>query len=224
MRTTRISLPLALLLILLLSGMSVYAMEGTLTYFAGTVTVQRGDRTLQGEIGMIILEGDVIATGHATTAIVSLAGDADIKLRSDTTLDMASLDDDVKVRLRSGSIFSKVRRKLLKSYTLQADTVLAGVRGTEFFVAYGRTVDARPDIWLCVNEGSVEVAVPESGQRTVVKEGEGINVLAGVKLTKPKEYAWTRDLNWNSDPRTGEVQDNTNLDQAYSDLLDQDYD
>jgi ferric-dicitrate binding protein FerR (iron transport regulator) len=204
--------------------MNSFALEGTLTYFAGTVTVQRGEQLLQGEIGMIIHEGDVINTGSGTTAIVTLAGDADIKLRSDTSLDMTSLDEEVKVGLRSGSIFSKVRRKLLKSYTVEADTVLAGVRGTDFFMAFGRTVETRPDIWLCVNEGSVEVALAETGLKTVVKEGEGINILGGEKLTKPRKYDWTRDLNWNSDPLEGEVQDATDLDQAYSDLLDQDYD
>ena len=61
-----------------------------------------------------------------------------------------------------------------------------------------------------------------------VTEGEvakiqGINIVGGQKLTAPRRYAWTRRLNWNTDPARGEVVDRTDLDQAYSDLLDQDY-
>ena len=101
--------------------------------------------------------------------------------------------------------------------------MVAGVRGTEFFVAYGRTVDIEPDIWLCVNEGSVDVAIVKTGESVIVNEGEGINILAGNMLTTPEFYTWTEDLNWNTDPDSGSVLDDTNLDSAYSDLLDQDY-
>jgi hypothetical protein len=97
------------------------------------------------------------------------------------------------------------------------------VRGTEFFVAYGRTVDAQPDVWLCVTEGTVEVALNASNQSVRVEAGKGINIVGGTKLTVPRSYPWTRKLNWNMDPTKGRVADTTDLDQAYSDLLNQDY-
>jgi hypothetical protein len=75
-----------------------------------------------------------------------------------------------------------------------------------------------------VNEGEVAVEVPDTGESTVVREGEGINILDGVRLTDAQFYDWTRDLTWNMDPDRGEVFDDTNLDEAYADLLDQDYD
>jgi hypothetical protein len=68
------------------------------------------------------------------------------------------------------------------------------------------------------------VDLPASGQSTLVKEGLGVNIVAGEKLTRPRPYPWTRKLNWNNDPAAGMVEDATNLDQAYADLLDQDYD
>ena len=129
-----------------------------------------------------------------------------------------------KLHIISGSIFSKLKRKLAKSYSVKAETVLAGVRGTEFFIAYGRTVEESADIWLCVNEGRVDVSVEGVQENAIVKEGEGINIVAGTKLTKAKKYPWTEDLNWNNDPDRGDVRDMTSLDSAYSDLLDQDYD
>jgi len=213
-----------LVIFFLLLSVPLFAVEGTISYFAGEVTVERKGSIIVGEIGMSVYEGDRVATGANTTAIITLENSVDIKLRDETTLDMDSLSDEVKVNLVSGSIFSRVKRRLVKKYTVKAETVLAGVRGTEFFIAYGRTIEDTPDIWLCVNEGSVAVAVEGLHKSAIVKEGEGINIVAGNKLTKVKKYPWTRDLNWNTDPGKGDVKDNTSLDSAYSDLLDQDYD
>jgi ferric-dicitrate binding protein FerR (iron transport regulator) len=213
-----------LILFFVMMSLPLFAVEGTLSYFAGDVAVRRSGSILVGEIDMVVREGDRVSTGVDTTAVITLENNVDIKLRAETTLDMDSLSDEVKVNLVSGSIFSRVKRRFVKSYTVKAETVLAGVRGTEFFVAYGRKIEETPDIWLCVNEGSVNVAVQGQRGSAVVKEGEGINIVAGSKLTKAKKYPWTRDLNWNTDPGKGDVKDNTNLDNAYSDLLDQDYD
>jgi len=103
-------------------------------------------------------------------------------------------------------------------------SMVAGVRGTEFFVAYGRKIEDEYDVWLCVNDGAVEVALPEVGSSAVVEEGEGINILGGNRLTEPEFYPWTEKLNWNMEPEKGDVRDTTDLDEAYADLLDQDYD
>jgi ferric-dicitrate binding protein FerR (iron transport regulator) len=215
---------ITLIIFFFLITIPLAAMEGTISYFAGVVTVERRGNTLAGEIDMAVQEGDRVTTGANTTAIITLENNVDIKLRAETTLDMDNLSDEVSVKLVKGSIFSRVKRRFVKSYTVKAETVLAGVRGTEFFVAYGREIEDTPDIWLCVNEGSVAVAVEGQRRSTIVKEGEGINIVGGNKLTKPKKYPWTKDLNWNTDPGSGDVKDTTNLDSAYSDLLDQDYD
>jgi hypothetical protein len=202
----------------------VYAFEGSMSFFSGNVTVLRDGKYMQVEIDMPIYEGDIITTSADTTAIISLEDNVDIKLRENTSLDVDDLSNNVKVKLISGSIFSRVVKKVLNSYSVGADTVLAGVRGTEFFIAYGKTVDNSPDIWLCVNDGSVEVAVEGSSKKALVKEGEGINIVGGTKITDPKKYKWTKKLNWNTNPEKGSVIDKTDLNEAYSDLLDQDYD
>jgi hypothetical protein len=225
--TVHRKLCIEVLFVLFLLSCGVYpsmALEGTLTYFTGTVTVERDDGVHRGTIGMHIQVGDVVRTGEVSTAVITLENNADIKLRADTALDLSVLGEEVKLRLLKGSIFSRVRAKIFKSYGVEAETVLAGVRGTEFFLAYGRIINEAPDIWLCVNEGSVDVTVKETDERTVVREGEGINILGGSRLTAPRKYRWTRDLNWNTDPEQGSVADFTDLNQAYSDLLDQDYD
>jgi ferric-dicitrate binding protein FerR (iron transport regulator) len=200
------------------------AASGQVVYAVGTVEVHRDGRTMEAEPGLEVGGGDVVQTGRDGTAILRLAGSVELKLREDTRLSLDSLDEaGIRVGLARGSLFSRVTARLTGRYSVRTDAAVAGVRGTEFFVAYGRRIDELPDVWLCVNEGSVEVEIPRTAQTVVVRQGEGINIIGGRKLTAPRRYAWTRRLNWNTDPAQGEVADRTDLDQAYSDLLDQDY-
>jgi hypothetical protein len=179
---------------------------------------------MEAEPGLEVGRGDVVETGRDGTAVLELAGSVELKLRENTRLSLDSLGGaGIAVGLVKGGLFSRVTKRLSGRYSVRTDAAVAGVRGTEFFVAYGRRIDQLPDVWLCVNEGSVEVEIPETSQSLIVREGEGINIVGGTKLTKPRRYAWTRRLNWNTDPAKGEVMDRANLDQAYSDLLDQDY-
>ena len=167
----------------------------------------------------------MIRTGSDSFAIISLdSGDAEIKLRENTVLAMDKLGDEIKIDLNAGGAFSRIVRKLDRRYAVQTDVAVAAVRGTEFFVAYGRQIDEKRDIWLCVNTGQVEVSITTTGETVTVEEGKGINIVGGVTLTTPRPYAWTRGLNWNTNPEGGQVEDRTDLEQAYSDLLDQDYD
>jgi ferric-dicitrate binding protein FerR (iron transport regulator) len=209
---------------LLAAALPAAALNGTIVYTEGDVTLASGGTSHEAQIGDAIGAGDSIATGRGSLAVIDLANGTTLKLREKTTLAVDSLGDDTAVSLSAGGVFTSIAHKLAGSFTLKASTAVAGVRGTQFFVAYGRTIDARPDIWLCVNQGVVQVDLPDAGQSTLVKEGLGINIVAGARLTTPRRYPWTRKLNWNNDPASGRVKDTTNLDQAYADLLDQDYD
>jgi hypothetical protein len=200
------------------------AAEGQVVYAVGSVQVHHGGETREAEPGLEVGRGDVVETGRDGTAVLELAGNVELKLRENTRLSLDSLDGEgIAVGLTRGSLFSRVTGRLSGRYSVRTAAAVAGVRGTEFFVAYGRRIDQLPDVWLCVNEGSVEVSIPQTAQTVIVRQGEGINIVGGLKLTRPRRYAWTRRLNWNTDPDKGEVVDRTNLDQAYSDLLDQDY-
>jgi len=200
-----------------------WAAGNELAYSEGDVTLVRQARTIEAEPGLALFQGDTLRTGRDGLAIIKLARGAEIKVRENTSLDLDGLEANVSLTLRAGGVFSKVDKLLGSRYTIRTESAVAGVRGTEFFVAYGRTIDLKPDVWLCVNDGSVEVAIVESGEKVVVEEGKGINIIGGTRLTAPRGYAWTRRLNWNTDPSGGSVFDKTDLDQAYSDLLDQDY-
>ncbi len=210
--------------VLMLLGVLAAALEGEIVYTDGEVFVSQGTNETEAFIGMKVSEGDTLETLEDSLAVIRLAEGTEIKMRESTVLSLDSLGRQVSVNLTKGGVFSRVYRQAVDRYDVRTQNAVAGVRGTEFFMAFGKTIDEKPDVWLCVNEGSVEVSIAETKEKVVVEEGLGINIVGGVKLTSPRFYPWTRELNWNTDPGAGEVKDTTNLDQAYSDLLDQDYD
>ncbi len=201
-----------------------FALSGTLVYAEGDVSLGSGADRHEAAIGDTIQPGDVIVTGPRSLAVIDLANHTTVKLKEKTSLAIDSIGDQTSVTLTAGGVFTNIAQKLTGRFSVNTQTAIAGVRGTQFFVAYGKTIDARPDVWLCVNEGSVEVAIPQTGQTVVVPKGLGINIIGGLRINTPRPYAWTRKLNWNIDPASGTVDDRTNLNQAYSDLLNQDYD
>jgi len=212
----------------LLLGLALVAgaEDGRVEYVEGEVWIESSGARAVADFGSPVSAGDLVITGSDGTAIVTVGAGSQIKLREDTVVEIHSAATRGSVDLREGGIFARVNRAVAggRAFQVSTPTVVAGVRGTEFFIAYGRTIEDLPDVWLCVNEGSVEIAVRDVDSRTIVNEGEGVNILSGVRTTDPRFYPWTTDLNWNFDPDAGEVRDTTDLDGAYSDLLDQDYD
>lgn len=198
--------------------------EGEVVYMEGLAWIDRDGAEIEVNFGTAVFEGDVIETDRASHVIVEIPGRATVKLRENTVFVFSNLGSEISLNLNRGSAFSRVIKTFEGGYNLSTPSVVAGVRGTEFFVAYGRTIDEQPDVWLCVNSGTVEVAIPETGESVLVEEGKGINIPAGRVLTEPRRYSWTEELNWNMDPSAGAVEDNTELDRAYEDLLDLDYD
>jgi hypothetical protein len=215
---------LSVLFWLLIVTFQAVAMDGDVVYTYGRVLVHRNPDVVPAEIGMPVGEGDVIETGGDAMAVISLVDGAEIKLRENTTLALDTLGRNVSVQLTSGSVFSSVNKYMVSGFSVKTETAVMGVRGTEFFVAYGRKIDRYRDVWVCVNTGSVEVAIVDSPDTLIVEPGKGINIVGGTNLTSPQRYPWTRKLNWNMDPSAEAVEDRTDLEQAYSDLLDQDYD
>jgi hypothetical protein len=203
---------------------AVFALSGQVTYTEGDVSIRSSSGVHPAQIGDALGTGDVIVTSAQSLAVIDLANGTTLKLREKTTLAIDSIGDQTTVNLTSGGVFTTIVGKLTGRFSVRTQSAVAGVRGTEFFVAYGRTIDAQPDVWLCVNSGIVDVAIPDTGQDVQVKAGLGINIVGGTKITTPRRYPWTRHLNWNVNPGGGKVQDSTSLEAAYSDLLDQDYD
>jgi hypothetical protein len=211
------------LLMLMLAMSPLAAQQAFFEFVDGDVNLIRNGSVMPAEIGMELSDGDRVETGSTGLAVIALGDRGRVKVQPETSLLMNSLDSDIEVDLRSGAVFSRLDRLNGGSFRLRAGTAIAGVRGTEFFTAYGKTIEDLPDVWLCVNEGVVDVSL-QNGEAVAVREGEGINILSGRDITPPQYFAWTDNLNWNMDPQRGDIRDETDLGSLYDDPLDFDYD
>jgi len=202
-----------LLIMLLFSLFSLSAEENIISYLEGEVTVYQQGEEMYADFGTSLFQGDRISTGSDGLVIIELVGGRVLKMKENSTIVMENMGNDTSLRLTQGSVFTKVQKLTSGSFSVRTETVVAGVRGTQFFLSYGESADEseESDIWLCVNEGTVEVGLSGTDESVLVNEGEGISILSGKKLTNPRPYDWTNDLNWNVDPSAGNVKDTTDL-------------
>lgn len=198
-----------------------------LAYASGDVTIESKGGGRLGRTGAALADGDAVSTAAGATAVIETADGSRLKLRESSRLVLtlpAPRSPLTEALLSWGSVFAKVtKRHLGESFHVRTPSAVAAVRGTQFFTAYGRDGAKAKDLWVCVNEGAVDVTTTASPKILSVPAGKGVLIKSGLELTKPQAYDWTNKLNWNMDPKGGAVEDKTNLDAAYSDLLDQDY-
>ncbi len=198
---------------------------GKLTFVSGDVSVDGGKGWQKAQLGTIVNEADKIKTGPKGTVIISLKSGAVLKLKSDSQITLSAVGNATSIDVGAGSVFSKVdRRQAGQTFQIRAQTMVAAVRGTEFYFAYGDKKKAKADMWLCVNEGKVNVVDSGTQSNVDVNAGEGIIIPTDKQIPKPKAYSWTKKLNWNMDASKGEVEDKSSLKGAYKDLLKNNYD
>lgn len=136
---------------------------GELIFATGDVSVHRaGGVKAKIDIGDVVLQYDVIATGPGSRAEIDLAsgypGGATVKLSENTAFyfDTKALSEDERrtvIQLLAGALAVKVDKLANGSFNIAADGAVLGVRGTVFIV------DTVPDGALLVttNEGAVQV-------------------------------------------------------------------
>ncbi len=194
-------------------------LSAEVVYIKGRVT--RSAKQLN--IGDKIKDGSIIETEKDSLAIISIDF-SKVKIGPGSQFKILHSDKKkTQLELTAGSTFIQlVKNEMNKDHklTLKTKTASMGVRGTQFFTSYGKA-DAQ-DVWMCVNEGAVEVKSSEDKKPVLVKKGEGIRVTKN-QTSNPRFLPWTAKLNWNFDPKT-DVINKVNIEEAYHDLLDQDYD
>lgn len=205
---------------------AVFAGEaGKLSFVSGKVEVNSGAGWQKAALGAVLNQGDKIKSGPKGTVVVSLKSGATLKLKSDTEITLSSVGSSTTVDVSAGAVFSKVdRRQAGQTYQIRAQTMVAAVRGTEFYFSFGKKKKDKSDLWLCVNEGQVNVVDSTTSSNVDVNAGEGIVIPTDKAIPKPKPYAWTKDLNWNMDATKGAVEDKSSMKGAYKDLLKNNYD
>jgi hypothetical protein len=157
---------------------------GELVYTEGTVTVHRsGGVKERVDIGDIVRQYDVIATGPKSRATIDLAagypGGAELKLAENTAFyfDVKAPEGEERrsvIQLLAGALAIKVDKLANGSFNVAADGAVLGVRGTVFIV------DTVPDGSLLVttNEGAVEVRSLD-GRRAMSRADTAVAVPAG---------------------------------------------
>ena len=122
------------------------ALNGQIIYTEGDVAVRSAGGTRDAVIGDALAAGDTVVTGPACLAVIDLANRTTLKLREKTTVAIDSIGEATSVTLTVGGVFTSIAGKLTGRFSLHTDSAVAGVRGTQFFVAYGRSIDAKPDV------------------------------------------------------------------------------
>lgn len=215
-----------LVLFIFLFSTSLFAKSGKIIFVKGVVKDGKS-KTLKK--GQAVSVGDKIIAGKKSIAVIQLPHGNKVKIGAESELIIKAIPEKksgtTKLTLLSGNSFIKVLKGKLRKgqkskLTLRTRTAAMGVRGTEFFASYG----SGKDVWMCVNEGTVSVRSKDEKKATLVNEGEGIVIKNGTSTSKPKPLAWTRKLNWNMNPKSGDVENKVSIESAYSDLLDEDYD
>lgn len=210
---------------------SVFASSAKLKYYKGEVLLN--NKQILNKVGTEIPNGSVVITKKNSIALIEISSDKAtkiIKLDQLSSLKISELKDKegkTTLDLNLGSAFIKYLKKSKSSTNLlevRSRSVTMGVRGTEFFVVRPMDKKQANDVWMCVNEGVVEVKNTDGSNKQLVKKGEGIHIKEGKKITKPKAYPWTKNLNWNMNPKKGSLENKVELESAYRDLLDYDYD
>ncbi len=196
--------------------------SGKVVFLKGSAKLIRSGSTITIRKGTAVLQGDTVVTSSGSTVIIRLVTGSKVKIKANSKLSFSRLSKSkaTNLYLHRGGIFAKVTKlRGRQKFNVRSVSTLAGVRGTHFYM---HTLKDN-DIWLCVNEGNVEVGESGSKSRVIVKPGKGISVKQNENIEKPRAYKWTKKLNWKMSDDEGDVEDTVDLDGAY-DILDRDYD
>jgi len=217
------------------------ANTGRLTFKIGKVQKKIASGPWQNmRRGDLVRSFESVRTLKGATAIFVLPGGHRIKLRSNSIIRLDSLVPKkgrlvTKIQLESGGIFAKVVRKNNREvFQIKALTHVAGVRGTQFFVALEPLKNSQQDsLLMCVNKGIIVVTDKKNKQKVNINTGEGIVIDKKSKLPKPRKLKWLKKFNWNMNEKAGDVVDTTNIKKVYQtaepkkyskDFLDLEYD
>ncbi len=193
----------------------------------GNILVAKGEAILNNQTlkkSDIVKQGDIIKTGKSSLVLIKFDTGATIKVNQNSELKISIYRPKSKqtlVSLIKGSSFFKKDPKVNGKLNVKTRLATMAVRGTQFFVSYGK--DLKDDVFMCVNKGSVLVS-SDNKKGTIVKEGEGVNISSKRQVSRPRFLPWTKDLNWNLNPKDKNLENSASIEEKYGDPLVQDYD
>jgi len=154
----------------------------------GYVTVQQGQASAQPlQQGAPLHEGDVVQTGVASRAEISMSDGSTLRLGEKTRLELRvapPTGEAFAARLWLGAVWAKVHKLLEEqSFQIETENAVAGVRGTEFLV---ETSGGIHDDSVRVHEGAVEVRDRGSAWAHRVEAGSELSFRRGLRPDGPK--------------------------------------
>lgn len=170
-------------LIVFLAGFTVMILAANKSGFAkivkiaGRVSVKRrgGDKRFKAVKGMRLVEGDTLYTDKKSNVIIVFQDNTQIVIGKDSTLHLRRIKkivkkaSSIKLHLKKGSVFSNIKHKLKKreNFEITAVNLIAGVRGTKFYVSTdGRKTSVR------VLKGKIKLKSLVSPKSLLLKKGD----------------------------------------------------
>ena len=196
---------------------------------SGKVLVKKGDVKIDNSPvtrKTIFKNGETITVGKNSLAIVRFESGNTLKINEETSLRLETDKNDKSkesvFRLLKGSSFFSKNKSNKGQMTVKARGVSMGVRGTVFFVSYGKKKPE--DVYMCVNKGVVAVKSDKDSKEVLVKEGQGVVIAKGKETSNPKFLPWTKNLNWKLSPSEKDLINKADIEESYNDMLERDYD
>ncbi len=193
-----------------------FAQTAKAVFVKGDISVTEAAKKTAVKKGDKFGFGFTLDTAPGSQVIWELDDGSRLKVSENTNLRIGSRPDEPQVQLNKGSLYAKLKSKVKKGaaskikFKLQTKAAVLGVRGTHFFVSYGKEKSGGRDEWMCVTEGEVEVtkvgATDKDTAPVLVGAGQGVQISAAGEVSAPKAFNWTKKLNWNMDPTGGTVE------------------
>jgi hypothetical protein len=154
----------------------------------GSVSIETKGKSAPAAAGAELTEGQTVVTGADGRALIK-DGESEVWLGSGSRFLLqavadADADKEGRLDLLAGRLRAKFKKPLGPSefpYKVRVKTVVAGVRGTEFFVAIDGSEEK-----ICTLEGLVRVSSIKGAEFWDVPKGKGLFV-------KPKEMPKVRE-------------------------------
>jgi hypothetical protein len=209
-------------IIILIVTSSAFAQSGAVMFIKGKAFVNNKQILVKAKFKY----GDTFSTGEESMAIIKINPGLKIKLKENSVLKIQKPKKNKQGKtysyaLDAGEIFIKAQKSKINKHNFLVKDSIMGIRGTLFFIS-DRNKDKK-NIWMCVNEGAVEVSVGNNKKTVLVNAGEGIQIDSN-KLPKVKQYNWTNDLNWIMKGTFDDINDLTDIQNINYDLESFDYD
>jgi len=163
---------IAILSVLALSLLNANAV-GLLTASKGKVSLTRASKKISFKVGSTINDKDELRTGAESFASYKYVdGVSSIKVFSNSyvlvTASKSGKSMNKTASVRSGSVYTKVTPGSKGSMKVTTPTTVASVKGTEVFT----DVNVDAEATYMVLKGTVNVAVPETGEDEDVNAGQ----------------------------------------------------